>query len=64
MPLGGVRLCGRDDAVVLLLLVNGVGGNCCADDGDGLANGGDCCLRELGELVVPALPPGLVVPAS
>lgn len=54
--LGGVILCGRE------LLVTGVGGNCA--DGDGLANGGDCCLRELGELVVPALPPGLVVPAS
>lgn len=52
---GGVRLCGRE------LFVNGVGGNC---DGDGLANGGDCCLRGLGELVLPVDAPGLVVPAS
>lgn len=52
---GGVRLCGRE------LLVNGVGGSC---DGDGLAKGGDCCLRGLGELELPTPPLGLVVPAS
>lgn len=40
----GVKLCGRE------LLVIGVGGSC---DGEGLAKGGDCCLRGLGELELP-----------
>lgn len=50
--------------LVMVLVVTGVPVDGSWSDGDGLAKGGDCCLRELGELIVPVRAPGLVVPAS